>query len=65
MRYKTSNVVEAVSMAPLADDLREKNLHNRLKGHIIEHLETLGEYCTPKQIQQAIEKGGDKLKAEL
>ena len=65
MRYKTSNVVEAVSMTPMTDDLREKNLHNRLKGHFIEQLETVGEYCTPKQIQQAIEKGGAKLKADL
>lgn len=64
MRYKTSNVVEAVSKTPNYN-ITEINLHNRLKGHIIEHLETLGEYCTPKQIQQAIEKGGDKLKAEL
>ena len=65
MRYKTNNVVEAVSMTPLADDLREKNLHNRLKERIIEHLKTFGEYCTPKQIQQAIEAGGADLKAEI
>lgn len=65
MRYKTSNVVEAVNMTPLADNLREKNLHNRLKERIIEHLKTFGEYCTPKQIQQAIEEGGTDLKAEI
>ena len=65
MRYKTNNVVEAVSMTPLADDLREKNLHNRLKERIIEHLKTFGEYCTPKQIQKAIEAGGADLKAEI
>lgn len=65
MRYKTNNVVEAVSMTPLADDLREKNLHNRLKERIIEHLKTFGEYCTPKQIQQAIEEGGADLKAGI
>ena len=65
MRYKTSNVVEAVSMTPLADDLREKNLHNRLKERTIEHLKTFGEYCTPEQIQQAIEEGGADLKAEI
>ena len=65
MRYKTNNVVEAVSMTPLADDLREKNLHNRLKERIIEHLKTFGEYCTPKQIQKAIEAGGTDLKAGI
>lgn len=65
MRYKTSNVVEAVNMTPLADNLREKNLHNRLKERIIEHLKTFGEYCTPKQIQQAIKEGGTDLKAEI
>ena len=65
MRYKTSNVVEAVTKTPLADDLREKNLHNRLKEHIIEHLTTFGEYCTTKQIEQAIKDGGADLKAEI
>ena len=65
MRYKTSNVIEAVSRTPLADDLREKNLHNRLKERTIEHLKTFGEYCTTAQIRQAIKGGGTDLKAEI
>lgn len=64
MRYKTSNVVEAVSKTPNYN-ITEINLHNRLKERVIEHLKTFGEYCTPKQIQQAIEEGGTDLKAEL
>ena len=65
MRYKTSNVVNAVTKTPLDHNLTDSNLHNRLKERIIEHLKTFGEYCTPKQIQQAIEKGGADLKAEI
>lgn len=64
MRYKTSKVVEAVRMAPNYN-ITEINLHNRLKERVIEHLKTFGEYCTPKQIQQAIKDGGTDLKAEL
>lgn len=65
MRYKTNNVVNAVTKTPLDRNLTDLNLHNRLKERIIEHLKTFGEYCTPKQIQQAIEKGGADLKAEI
>lgn len=64
MRYKISKVVEAVRMAPNYN-ITEINLHNRLKERIIEHLKTFGEYCTPKQIQQAIKDGGTDLKAEI
>lgn len=64
MRYKTSKVVEAVRMAPNYN-ITEINLHNRLKERVIEHLKTFGEYCTPKQIRQAIEAGGADLKAEI
>ena len=65
MRYKTNNVVNAVTKTPLDRNLTDSNLHNRLKERIIEHLKTFGEYCTPKQIQQAIEAGGADLKAEI
>ena len=64
MRYKTSNVVEAVIKTPNYN-ITEINLHNRLKEHIIEHLTTFGEYCTTKQIQQAIKAAGTDLKAEI
>ena len=64
MRYKTSNVVEAVRMAP-SYNITEINLHNRLKERTIEHLKTFGEYCTPEQIRQAIKEGGADLKAEI
>lgn len=65
MRYKTNNVVNAVTKTPLDHNLTDINLHNRLKERIIEHLKTFGEYCTPKQIQQAIKEGGTDLKAEI
>lgn len=65
MRYKTNNVVNAVTKTPLDHNLTDINLHNRLKERIIEHLKTFGEYCTPKQIQKAIEAGGADLKAEI
>lgn len=65
MRYKTNNVVEAVRRTPLDHNLTDVHLHNRLMTRIIEHLRTFGEYCTPKQIQQAIKKGGADLKAEI